>query len=447
MILDIHGKKLVFGMQWRTLTGSNTPSALAANIAREVKAARIWHDDHALHMGYLDVADAQAKIKDKLYSGAAVLARVPELVPNALFVFRLEAAGQPAIYLVCGIVKGRPRVGFDQVVHDEKTLAQLAADFPAKCDGEFKLVGNTPELLSLLLPERRIAHVPYTLDMLVSHTGPTALLKKPRATSQRKRMLTLVVLALTTAVGWPYGKAEYDAYQRRLHPPPPQKSPAERYAEDLAARAAGPVALAGVALPAWAHWFANDVPLQVGGWSLANIHCDSVVTPTANCTLTYEIRQNAKGLTNQTFVAALPDQFGAPVFQANDTKALVSAPVPVGEARNLGTVLDELPTAMALRVGFGSQLQTLRPVASKAELKDLTIFGTVPSDGPGSITHPVHSAPWEIGGPLRNVTEFAAFALNITVKTIDLMVNLEATPDLKQSKFMLTVSGDAFARD
>ena len=45
MILDIHGKKLVFGMQWRTLTGSGTPTTLAANIAREVRAARIWHED------------------------------------------------------------------------------------------------------------------------------------------------------------------------------------------------------------------------------------------------------------------------------------------------------------------------------------------------------------------------------------------------------------------
>ena len=67
MILDIHGKKLVFGMQWRTLTGSGTPTTLAANIAREVRAARIWHEDQALHLGYLNDADADAKIKDKLY--------------------------------------------------------------------------------------------------------------------------------------------------------------------------------------------------------------------------------------------------------------------------------------------------------------------------------------------------------------------------------------------
>jgi hypothetical protein len=447
MILDIHGKKLVFGMQWRTLTGSDAPSALAADIAREVRATRIWHDDQALHMGYLDTADAQAKIKDKLYSGASSIARVPELVPNALFVFRLEAPGQAPVYLVCGIVKGRPRVGFDQVVRDEKSLAQLASDFPAKCDGEFKLVGNAPELLPLLPPERHVTHVPYTLDMLVAHAGPAALLKKPRTTSQRKRVLTLAVLMAVAAVGWPYGKAEYDAYQRLLHPPPPQKTPAERYADDLAARAVGPVALAGVALPAWVQWFANDVPLQVGGWSLASINCADVVTPKANCALTFEIRQGAKGLTNQTCVAALPDAFGPPVFQATDTRAVVSAQVAVGEARNLGAVLEQPTKAMALRVGFGSQLQTLRPVATKAELKDLSIFGTVPPEGPESLLHPVLSAPWEISGPLRNVTEFAAFPPNVTVKAIDLVVNLDAVPDLKQSKFMLTVKGDAFARD
>ncbi len=106
MILDIHGKKIVFGMQWRTLTGSSTPSALAAGIAREVRAARIWHEDNALHMGYLSSADAQAKVKDRLYSAAAAISRVPELVPNALFAFRLGPPGAPPLYLVCGIVKG-----------------------------------------------------------------------------------------------------------------------------------------------------------------------------------------------------------------------------------------------------------------------------------------------------------------------------------------------------
>ncbi|MFC4524764.1 ATPase [Cupriavidus pinatubonensis] len=447
MILDIHGKKLVFGMQWRTLTGSDSPSTLAANIAREVRATRIWHEDQALHMGYLEAADARALIKDKLYSGAAVIARVPELVPNALFVFRLEAPGQPAMYLVCGIVKGRPRVGFDQVIYDEKTLAQLTADFPTKCDGDFKLVGNAPELLSLLPSERHVAHVPYTLDMLMPHAGHAALLKKPSTASQRKRALALAALGLMVTVGWKYGKAEYDAYQRRLHPPPPQKTPAERYAEDLAARAAGPVALAEVALPVWAQWFAEEVPLQVGGWSLASIQCADVVAPKANCALTYEIKPGARGLTNQTFVAALPDSFGAPVFYADDTRAVVTSQVPVGEARRLGAVLEKLPTAMALRVGFGSQLQTLRPVATKADLKDLSIFGTVPPEGPASIPHPVLSAKWEIAGPLRNVTEFVGFPPHVAVKTIDLTVNLDAAPDLKQSKFMLTVGGDAFARD
>ncbi|MCY0852667.1 hypothetical protein [Cupriavidus sp. D39] len=123
-------------------------------------------------------------------------------------------------------------------------------------------------------------------------------------------------------------RAEYDAYQRRLHPPPPQKSPAERYAEDLAQRAAMPVAPAGAAMAAWYRWFADSAPLQIGGWTLTTIVCHDVTTPETPCVLTYEIQQGAKGLTNRTFLDALPDHFGAPTFLAGDTKASVPAQFP-----------------------------------------------------------------------------------------------------------------------
>jgi hypothetical protein len=77
MILEIHGKAIAFGMQWRTLTGNAPAPDLAAKVAKEVKAARIWHDGAALHMGYLAREDAQTKVKDKLYSAAVAVARIP----------------------------------------------------------------------------------------------------------------------------------------------------------------------------------------------------------------------------------------------------------------------------------------------------------------------------------------------------------------------------------
>ncbi|MGN8554687.1 UNVERIFIED_CONTAM: hypothetical protein OHV15_19105, partial [Microbacterium sp. SLM126] len=67
MIVNIHGKTLAFGMNWRTLTGNAPAPDLAAKVAKEVKAGRIWHDGAALHMGYLASEDAQTKIKDKIY--------------------------------------------------------------------------------------------------------------------------------------------------------------------------------------------------------------------------------------------------------------------------------------------------------------------------------------------------------------------------------------------
>lgn len=447
MILDIHGKKLVFGMQWRTLTGSGTPTTLAANIAKEVRAARIWHEDQALHMGYLNEADAQAKIKDKLYSAAAALARVSEFVPNALFVFRLDQSGGAPIYLVCGIVKGRPRVGFDQVVTEERTLSALVADFPTKCEGEFKLVGNSPELLALLPQDRRISHVEFDLTKLAVMAGNSAVLKKPRATTQRKQLLIVTALAAVGFVGWHYGKAEYDAYQRRLHPPPPQKTPAELYAEDLISRSAAPIAPASSALAAFTHWFSTVAPLSVGGWTLSAVKCEQIVSPESDCTATYVIKDATRGATNRTFLEAIPDWATNPRFQKGDAAVDVTARVRLGDARRLGDVLGHLPASMSLRADFGSQLQVLRPVAGKAELGEFGFFGFVPPQGPAAIEHPVKLAGWEISGPLRNASEFKAFPAPVTVTYIELAVNLDAAPDLKQSKFMLTVKGDAYARD
>lgn len=447
MILDIHGKKIVFGMQWRTLTGSSTPSALAAGIAREVRAARIWHEDNALHMGYLSPADAQAKVKDRLYSAAAAISRVPELVPNALFAFRLEPPGAPPLYLVCGIVKGRPRVGFDQVLHDEATLATVVRDFATRCDGDFKLLGNMPELLPLMPQDRRITHVPYTLDMFVTAAGPAAVLKRPSATTQRKRMMILTLAGVLAALGWKYGKAEYEAHQRRLHPPPPQKSPAERYAEDIAQRGTAPIALAAKAMPAWGRWFINEVPLHVGGWKLGSVSCAGVATPATRCKLTYTLPPAMRGATNQTFLEAMMDWFAEPKFASGDTAVEVTAQVKLGVASRLSDVLELLPRAMALRSDFGSRLQTLRPAAGTAVLSELGVFGTLPPEGVAVIAHPVLSAPWEVSGPMRNISEFRSFPPSATVDVIEAAVDLDATPDLKQSKFMLTVKGTAYARD
>lgn len=449
MILDIQGKKLVFGMQWRTLTGSDAPPALAARIAREAKAERIWHEDQALHMGYPDAADAQAKVKDRLYSAAAALSRVTQCIPNALFVYRLEHGGQHIAYLVCGIAKGRPRVGFDQIVSDEKALAALVADFPNRCDGEFKLVGNLPDLLNLMPEDRKVQYVPYTLEMLVAEVGPYALLRRPSAASRHKRLVVLAALAVLAVAAGKYGKAEYDAYQRRLHPPPPEKTPAQRYAEDLASRAQAGVAPAGPAVAGFYQWFAEQVDITLGGWSLSSVTCEAVKTPETPCKLLYRLAKDTRGATNQTFLEALPDYFSAPNFLSigDESSAEVVAKVPMGRAIKLGDLLPGLPTPMAVRTQFGSELQTLRPVLASVSLKAFQPFGAVVPEAIAMIPHLVSAAQWSTVGPLRNATELSRFPAGVTVDRIELAVSLDTAPDAKQSKFKLTLGGDAYARD
>jgi hypothetical protein len=273
------------------------------------------------------------------------------------------------------------------------------------------------------------------------------MLKKPRATAQRKQLLVVSLLAAVAAVGWKYGKAEYDAYQRRLHPPPPQKTPAELYAEDLVTRGATQIAPAAAALPAFMHWLSNEAPISVGGWTLSTVKCVAIVSPETDCTTTYVIKDATRGATNRTFLEAIPDWATNPRFQKGDTEVEVSARVPLGESSRLGDILGRLPKPMALRADFGSQLQALRPVAGKAALEEFGFFGLVPPQGPASIDHPVQSAHWELFGPLRNATELKASPPFVTANSIELVVDLDALPGLKQSKFMLTVKGDAYARD
>jgi len=446
MILDIHGKKVAFGMQWRTLTGSDAPAALAARVAKEVRATRIWHEESALHMGYLGPADAQVKLKDKLYSAAAALARIPQLSPNALFVFHLQAHGTHVGYLVCGIVKGRPRVGFDQVITDERELAALVVDFVSKCDGQFKLAGNAPEIQGLFPPDTRAVHVPFTLEQIAEGLGPHALLKKPSAITQRKQAIVLGVLAVLGIVGWQYSAQAYRAYQAKMHPPPPQKSPAELYAEDIASRASVPVALASTAAPRFMAWFTSAVPPQIGGWTLKTVACDRVVTPRTACTLVYEVKATTKGATNMTFLAALPDDLANPTFRNEDKEVVVQGGFDVGPETRLTALLVQPPKPMALRAGFGSTLQTLRPVAGKAVLGDAALFGVIPAGSIG-VEHAYRTASWQLEGPMRNATEILAFPRTVTLDKIAVTVDLDAQPALKQSKFMLALNGTAYAQD
>jgi len=451
MIVDIHGKALAFGMNWRTLTGNAPASELAARVAKEVKALRIWHDGSALHMGYLAPEDSQTKVKDKVHSAAVAIARIPNLMPNVLFAYRFEHAGQHVAYFVCGILKGRPRVGFDRVIADEKGLAELVVDFAQKAGGSFRLAGNMPDLSQLLGNVPGLSFSELTLDQVAEAADQLAVLRKPSSAATRKRLMTLAILALVGAAGYKYGMPEYRAYQIRKNPPPPEKSPAERYAEDIAARASAPSAMAAIAVPQFVNWFADVVPVFSGGWTLALIECKSVISPRAVCSLTYRINEGkgsaTRGATNATFLAAMPDAFMSPIFGKEDKEVTVQATVPFGTEARLGRLLESLPTSMALRTDFGSVLQLLRPAASKAVLNDINLFGSIPPEGLASIPFIYKSGSWEMDGPLRNADEIAKFPSNVSVKEITLAVKLDTEPSIKQSKFEINVKGDAFARD
>lgn len=450
MIIEIQGKAVAFGMQWRTLTGNAPAPDLAAKVAKEVKAGRIWHDGTALHMGYLAPEDAQTKVKDKLYSAAVAVARIPGLMPNVLFAYRLEQGGQHVGYFVCGILKGRPRVGFDRIIHDEQTLSELAIEFARVAGGTFRLAGNLPELAQVLGNVPALTFSELTLEQLADAADHHAVLRKPSSTATKKRLLALVALLVLGAVGYKYGMAQYRAYEARKHPPPPQKSAAQRYAEDILARGRAPSAPASVAVPRFAKWFVDVDPIFVGGWKLTKVACAAVVTPQATCSLTYGLggaKEAPRGVTNATFLAALPDAFSAPVFSKEDKEVTVQAQVPFGPESSLAKLLEILPTSMALRTDFGSTLQLLRPAVSKAVLLDVALFGTIPSEGMATVPMAYKSAKWEIDGPLRNAAEIGTFPANVSVNEITLAVNLDTDPSIHTSKFEINVKGDAYARD
>ncbi|EKZ97093.1 MAG: ATPase [Cupriavidus sp.] len=452
MIVNIHGKTLAFGMNWRTLTGNAPAPDLAAKVAKEVKAGRIWHDGAALHMGYLAPEDAQTKIKDKIYSAAVAIARIPDLLPNVLFAYRLENAGAHVGYFVCGILKGRPRVGFDRVIADEATLSEVVRDFAQKAGGSFRLAGNLPELAQLVTVTTPLSFVELHLDAIAAAADSHTALRKPSAAATKKRLAMLAIVGLLAAVGGKYGMAEYQAYQIRKNPPPPQKSPAERYAEDIMARSVAPSAKAAVAIPQFARWFAESVPVVVGGWKLATITCKTVVSPMAECEAVYSLDASksgggTRGATNTTFLADIPDVFANPRFGKDDNDVTVTAKVPFGPPTPLGKLLESLPTSMALRTDLGSTLQLMRPATTKAVLNEMVPFGAIPPEGLGSVPAIYRIATWEINGPLRNAGMVGAFPPNVSVSELTLTVKLDADPSINDSKFMIEAKGDAYARD
>jgi hypothetical protein len=218
---------------------------------------------------------------------------------------------------------------------------------------------------------------------------------------------------------------------------------------NILARSRAPSAVAAVAVPRFAKWFVDVDPLFVGGWKLTKINCGAVAAPQASCSLTYGLggaKDAPRGVTNATFLAALPDAFSAPAFSKEDKEVTVQAMVPFGPDAPLGKLLQTLPTSMALRTDFGSTLQLLRPAASKAVLQDIGLFGSIPERASlqSRMSTRAPGGKWRAAAQRGGDWHFPPY---VSVNEIVLTINLDADSDIQKSKFELNVKGDAYARD
>lgn len=444
MIIEIQGKKLVFGLTWRTLLGAGAPTVLASKAAREIGAKTIWHEASALYMGALDGSDAEYVGKDKLYAAAPALARVSELGSNAFFVFHVQDGGVHIGYLVIGIVRNRPRTNFDQVVQDEQAVTDLAREFLRVCPGEFVMAGNLPVPFDEFTKSDKFSSVvSMTLEDIASIADQHAAMgKRGLGVDVKKIVATTVIGGLVVTAGW-QAWLKWQAHEAALAPPPVQETPAMRYGKQLAQAGQAPaIALADMGpFDEWMHrvvssWF------TIGGWSLSKVACDAAAGG-FDCALTYG--RDISIATNQTFVAAAPAEFKEILFDPERKKLTASTFLSVPKAERLGDVLAALPTVKEANVVYGSQLQSLTPVAQQ---EGPLAFGGFPDRNLSvGVPHVVRHADWSFVGPLRNLALLSSAPRYVTVKSATVDVDLNAKPDKNTSKFKLNITGGVYARD
>lgn len=424
MIFDVNGKRIAFGMQWK----SRLSEGDVHRDARAAKSRYFWHADKAFYYGVLAETDSKQKLKAPLYSGAIALMHRYQDIPNLMLVLEIPAGG----YIVCGIHQGRPRQGSDTIVQTQVEVSELLQEFKILCGGQsFQLLGD----VHLGGIERA------TMEDVLAGVDPSAQLRSTR--SALVNPLAFVAVGSVVVIAGTYAYNSYSAYKNaEAHrvAMAAQKNSQQLYVEELAARRQDGVILAKDVSSALAPLRAMSY--SRGGWSLTKATCNLPPERQMVCTFEYLRRPEGRG-TYETFVAVAKD-FDNVEFAGEMIKAMkIFKALPFVDQ---GKAIDAGRTQREEIIEFGSDLQRISHLG-KSKRDEFQPFAVPPSANASELTAPpIAVAGWELVGPFRNMKHLVEFPDYAIVS--QLIVTYSDKPIYETDRSMATASvvGKVFSK-
>jgi len=432
MIIEHNGKRLAFGLNWR----SRLSDGDIHGEARAAKSKYFWYADKAAHFGTLPEDEVKKKQKAPLYAGAVALQqRFPD-VPNLVIVLTVppdETSHPEGAYIVCAIHQSRPRSGFDKVVKTEVEVSELLRAFKLLCGipgfilyGDVQLSGITPA----------------TMDDVAQAADQTALMRKTKSAIINPLVASMVTVIVVSGGVFAYSKySQHKKAEAQRIAMASQKNSQQLYNEELLARRLEGAVLAQNVSSALAPLRAMNYSL--GGWPLSKSTCNLPPDKQMACTFEYRRPEGGKA-TYESFMAAAQKQFDSVEFVGSTVKAAKAFKgLPFTDQ---GKALDAAKTARDEVIEFGSTLQRLER-HGKQKREDFKPFAIPPGATAGQLTSPpVMVATWEFTTPFRNLKELATFPGYATISQLVVTYTDKPAYTLDSSLAMVTVTGKIFTK-
>lgn len=433
MIIEHNGKKLAFGLNWR----SRVSEGDVHGDARAAKSKYFWYADNAVYFGTLPEGENKKGLRSPLYAGAvALLHRYPD-VPNLAMVLQIPESNPDypdGAYIVCCVHQSRPHSGYDKVIASKEEVTETLIAFKTLCGSSgFEFYGDV-QLSGITAA---------TFDDLHSGADQTALMRKTKSA-----IINPLVACLSLAIVISAGAFGYNAYsnfkkaEAQRIALATQKNAQQRYDEELAARRLDATVLAKdmdkVLKPL------RQMAFSLGGWPLRKSTCNLTSDRNMVCLFEY-VRPERSKATYETFLAAAATQFDNVEFAGRVIKASKThKAIPFTD---LGTVIDAAKPQRGEIIEFVSILQRLER-QGKHKRDEFEPIALPPGVTTGELTSPpVTAANWEFVSPLRNMKELTAFPGYATISQLTVTHTDQPAYEHDLSLVMVTATGKIFSKN
>jgi hypothetical protein len=431
MIIEHDGKRLAFGMNWK----SRLSEGDVHGDARAAKSKYFWYADKAVYFGVLPEEEVKKKQKSPLYAGAVALLHNYPDVPNLVMVLAVpkgNAELPDGGYIVCGIHQSRPRSGYDKVVRTEVEVSEMLMAFKVLCGiPGFGLYGDA----------KISGIVPATMGDVSKGADQTALMRKTKSAMVNPLLLLAVGSVVVGASGYAYhAYTQYKKVKAQRLTMAAHKNSQQLYNEELSARRLDATVLAqnvpAVLAPL------REMTYSLGGWALSKATCKLPPDKNMACTFEYLRRPGSKA-TYETFVAVAKG-FENVEFAGETIKAAKKfKTVPFTEQ---GKAIDSAKTQRDEIIEFGSDLQRLDSLG-KPKREEFQAYAMPRGANVGELTTPpVMTAGWEFTTPFRNVKQLATFPSYATISQLVVTYNDKPVYEPGSSLAMVTVTGKIFSK-